>query len=100
MNRLFHSNEHFVKFLFFKFLSLFSVEVFQVSFLCSGKKAGVADMTIKLNYTTVQSGIVESEDQKMLLMVVRRECAATGIIILCIFSFLRAKTLINFVQEE
>ena len=45
-------------------------------------------MTIKLNYTTVQSGIVESEDQKMLLMVIRRECAATGIVILCIFSFL------------
>lgn len=55
-----------------------STEVFQVSFRCSAKKAGVVDMTIKLNYTTVQSGIVESEDQKMLLMVIRRECAATG----------------------
>lgn len=51
-----------------------STEVFQVSFSCSGKKAGEVDMTVELNYTKVQSGIVKTEDQRTFIMVIRREC--------------------------
>lgn len=55
-----------------------STEVFQVSFLCSGKKAGEVDMTVKLNYTTVDSGIVETENKKTFEMFIRRECTKSG----------------------
>ena len=45
-----------------------------MSFSCSGKKAGEVDMTVELNYTKVQSGIVKTEDQRTFIMVIRREC--------------------------
>lgn len=55
-----------------------STEVFQVSFHCSGKKAGQVDMTYKLNYTAVVSGTVDTEDVKPFTLVIRRECLKTS----------------------
>ena len=59
-------------------LSMFCLSVFPVSFFCSGKKAGEVDMTFFLNYTTVESGLVETENTKTFVIVARRLCLKTG----------------------
>ena len=51
-----------------------------MSFHCSGKKAGEVDMTLKLNYTRVESWMVDTEDVKSFMVVVRRECLKTGML--------------------
>ena len=74
------------------FLFLFGLAVFQVSFRCSGKKAGGVDMTFKLNYTGVASGLVDTYDVKTFMVVVRRECLKTGIVVGYIFCCLQLVT--------
>ena len=73
-------------------LVLFGLAVFQVSFRCSGKKAGGVDMTFKLNYTGVASGLVDTDDMKTFMVVVRRECLKTGILVGYIFGCLQLIT--------
>lgn len=53
---------------------LFYLSDFPVSFLCSGKKGGEIDMTFSLNYTS----LVETDDTKTFVIVVRRVCLQTG----------------------
>ena len=71
---------------------LFSFAVFSISFVCSGRKAGQVDMTLKLNYTRVQSDRVVTESLKTFNMVVRRDCRKTGTFLLiffhCVLNFL------------
>ena len=73
-------------------LFLFGLAVFEVSFRCSGKKAGGVDMTFKLNYTGVASGLVDTDDMKTFMVVVRRECLKTGILVGYIFGCLQLIT--------
>lgn len=35
-------------------------------------------MTFKLNYTRIESGLVDTEDIKTFMVVVRRKCLKTG----------------------
>ena len=57
---------------------LFCLLVFAISFVCSGKKGGEVDLTFSLNYTKIESGLVDTDDTKMFVLVVRRLCLKTG----------------------
>ena len=48
-----------------------------MSFVCTGKKEGEADITFSLNYTTIESGLV-GDNIKTFDIVVRRRCLQTG----------------------
>lgn len=77
------------------FLFLFCVAVFAVSFVCSGKKSGEVDMTFKLNYTGVESGLIDTEDVKTFMMVIRRECNKTGMCLQCSLLFVACNQCID-----
>lgn len=57
---------------------LFCLLVFAISFVCSGKKGGEVDLTFSLNYTKIESGLVDTDDTKTFVLVVRRLCLKTG----------------------
>ncbi|KAJ7390500.1 hypothetical protein OS493_024532 [Desmophyllum pertusum] len=55
-----------------------STSVFAISFVCSGKKGGEVDLTFSLNYTKIESGLVDTDDTKTFVLVVRRLCLKTA----------------------